>query len=130
MPLPVPRAALIYALSVFALGFAFGAPRTILLAPRVGELPAVMTELPFMLLASWLIARRLVRAPALAPLAARAAMGLLAFALLMVAELALGVWGFGQTPGQWLAALGRPPGALGLAGQVVFGVMPVLARKA
>jgi len=121
--------ALAYFAAVFALGFGLGAVRVLLLEPRIGALGAVACELPVMLAASWLLARRLTRPPALAPARARLAMGALAFALLIGAEFALGVWGFGRSPAQWLGALGSPPGALGLAGQVLFGLMPLIARR-
>jgi hypothetical protein len=51
-------------------------------------------------------------------------MGVLAFALLMLAECALAVTMMGQAPAQWLADLRQPHALLGLAGQVAFALMP------
>ncbi len=56
-------------------------------------------------------------------------MGMLAFALLLGSELALALL-LGGTAQDWLAALARPPGALGLAGQVLFALFPALRWRA
>lgn len=117
------RAALAYWASVFALGFVLGTARVLLLVPRLGEVGATLVELPVMLAASWFIAGKVVRRLALARGAALAA-GLAAFALLLAAELATGLLAFGLSPREWLAGLGRPAGALGLAGQAGFALMP------
>ena len=52
------------------------------------------------------------------------AMGLCAFAILMLAEVALARLLTRQSPGEWAASLLTPEGALGLGGQVLFGLMP------
>ena len=84
------KAALYYFAVVFVCGFALSAIRVLAVVPRIGELKAVLLELPFMLLASWLasawLAGRFSLGRGLAP---RAVMGGLAFALLQGAELAL-----------------------------------------
>ena len=59
--------------------------RTLWVMPVAGAAPALLLELPVMLLASWLLASRIVRRAHLSP-AASAAMGALAFILLMTAE--------------------------------------------
>ena len=51
-------------------------------------------------------------------------MGLIAFTILMLAELTLAHLLAGQSPGQWAASLTTPAGVLGLGGQVLFGLMP------
>jgi hypothetical protein len=53
-------------------------------------------------------------------------MGALAFVLTMLSELALAIAVFGQTPGGWAAAQFAVPGIFGLAGQMLFGAMPLL----
>ena len=119
------RSALAYWLGVFALGFVLGTVRTLWLEPALGALAAVALELPVMLAASWWWAGRvLVRHP-LPSRRAALGTGLLAFTLLLAGEGALAL-ALGQTGAQWLAALARPAGALGLAGQVLFGLMPAL----
>jgi len=42
----------LYALIVFLIGFIFGTVRVLLLAPRLGEIAAVVLETPVMLAAS------------------------------------------------------------------------------
>jgi len=119
------KAAAAYFALVFTVGFVLGTLRVTVLVPAVGELVAVMVELPLMLTASWFICRRVVRhfgVPAAA--GPRLAMGAAAFALLMVVEFTLSVTAFGRTPGAFFAGLATPAGLLGLAGQVVFGLWP------
>jgi hypothetical protein len=119
-----PRAAIAYWAVVFALGFVLGTVRTLWLAPAIGLVPATVAELPLMLAASWWASGWLVRRFAIATRSAALVMGLAAFGLLMAAECALAVGMAGQSPAQWLTTLGQPHGLLGLAGQVVFAVMP------
>jgi hypothetical protein len=118
------RAGLAYWAVVFALGFVLGTVRVLWLAPLVGLMPATLLELPVMLGASWWASGRLMRRFAIAQTGAALAMGGLAFALLMAAECALAVVLTGQTPAQWLTDLRQPHAAVGLAGQVVFALMP------
>lgn len=121
--------ALGYLAMIFTLGFALGTARTLWLAPRLGQTAAVAVEMPLILTASWLAARHWTT-PRLASRRQALATGALAFVMLMGAELVLAMLAFGQTPEQWLAALTHLPGSLGLAGQVVFGLMPALAFRA
>lgn len=121
------RAALLYWALVFAVGFVFGAVRTLWLAPLVGALAAVAIELPLMLAASWLVARRLIRLLGITAPAEALIMGFAALALLLGSEAAL-AWALArQGPGKWAAGLATPPGALGLAGQVLFALIPLAA---
>ncbi|MFL5254137.1 MAG: hypothetical protein ACJ8AI_14800 [Rhodopila sp.] len=60
-------------------------------------------------------------------LPARAAMGLTAFALLMAAECVLAVL-TGQAPTAYLRAMMTAAGRIGLAGQIVFALFPLLQR--
>lgn len=121
----MPRAALAYFALVFGAGFAFGAVRVPLLAPRVGERAAELVEMPFMLLAIVLAARWIVRRFALAG-HGRAAwqVGLLALALLLGAEVALAAALRGQGPAQ--ALLERDPVAGGAyyAALCAYAAMP------
>ena len=109
---------------VFALGFVLGTLRVLWLAPLVGLFPATLIELPLMLGASWWASGWLVRRFAIADKRAGLAMGAVAFALLMVAECAVGMGMMGLTLGQWLADFAKPHAAMGLAGQVVFALLP------
>lgn len=119
-------AASAYFALVFAAGFALGTLRVLVLAPALGPLAAVALELPVMLAISWVVARwSVLRHGVPARAAPRLVMGALAFALLIAAEAALGIWGFGQTARGFVAAFSTPEGALGLAGQAAFGLMPL-----
>ena len=103
MNTPTLKAAAAYFALVFTLGFVLGTLRVTMLVPRLGELMAVMVELPLMLTAAWFICRGVVRhfgVPAAA--GPRLAMGAVAFALLTMAEFALSVAVFGLWPWwQW-----------------------------
>lgn len=126
----VMRSAVLYWGIVFALGFVLGTIRTLLLAPRVGLLPATALELPIMLGASWWAAGLLMRRFGIGTNGGALAMGALAFALLMLAECALALVLVGQAPSQWLAGLRQPHALLGLAGQVAFALIPwLIARR-
>jgi hypothetical protein len=96
----------------------------LVLEPALGPLAATLLELPVILLASWLAARWLVRRFAISGPAASLAMGGLAFALLALSEFALALALPGNSPSQWMARMATPPGALGLAGQMGFALMP------
>jgi hypothetical protein len=122
----VLRAALAYWAGVFALGFVLGTLRTLWLTPLLGDLAAVAAELPVILAASWWWSVRVLRRHPQPTRGAALAMGALAFALLMGAELALGMALGGLSASAWLASLGSPAGALGLAGQVAFAAIPAL----
>ncbi|WP_285712530.1 hypothetical protein [Erythrobacter oryzae] len=121
----VIRAAGSYWAVVFALGFVLGTVRVLWIAPALGLLAATALELPVILGASWIASGWLVRRFALARGGEAMAAGALAFALLMAAECALAGVLAGETPGEWLTGLAAPHAALGLAGQVVFALMPL-----
>jgi hypothetical protein len=123
------RAGTVYFAIVFALGFVLGTLRVLWIAPALGEVGAVIAELPVMLAASWIAAGRLVRRYAVARTAARAGMGARAFALLMIAEAALGVLAFGESLTGWAASLFAMPGVIGLAGQLAFAAMPLAVGR-
>jgi hypothetical protein len=125
---PIKAGAAYFAV-VFALGFVLGAIRVLWLSPIIGETAAVVAEQPVMLTASWFVARWLVRQYDFAHGRERLVMGGCAFAMLMVAELLLAVALFGQTPGQWLDNVVTMPGPIGLAGQMMFGLMPLVVRR-
>lgn len=119
-----------YCLAIFALGFVLGAIRTLWLAPAIGAIPAVVSELPLMLAASWWMAKRIVHGNRLEPRPALVT-GVLAFMLLISAEALLAVTLAGQSLAQWSGDLIRTPGWIGLAGQILFGLFPwIVARRA
>lgn len=123
------RAAWFYFLAVFVVGFALGTIRTLWLEPALGPLPSVLTELPVMLLWSWMacgiILRRLPVAGGIAP---RLAMGAVALVMLLAAEAALSVTLGGLTLAGHVALYATAPVLAGLAGQIVFALFPLLRR--
>ena len=119
------RLGAIYFTLVFAVGFALGVVRTLLLAPRMGATAAVLLELPLILLAAWVICARLLRGRRLGVAQALAA-GAVAFVLLMLAEAALGVGLAGRSVAEHLAHYRSTPGLLGLSGQLAFAAFPFL----
>jgi hypothetical protein len=122
------KPALAYFAVVFAAAFAFGALRVTLIAPQIGALAAVALEVPLILGLSWLVARRVLRRWPMSQGKALA-MGGLAFVVLMLAEFALAYLLSDQTPRAYAATFTEAPGALGLAGQVGFALIPALRRQ-
>ena len=97
-----------------------------MLVPRLGETTAVIIEAPIMLAASWFVWRWCVdRLDVTRTVPARSSMGLVAFVVLMSAEVGLGAV-FGRSLADQLAAFKSSPGAIGLAAQVVFALFPVI----
>jgi hypothetical protein len=114
-------------LSVFTIGFALGAIRVPLLVPRLGEVAAVLLETPFMLAASWKMSRWSERKYGLLTDTAGALlMGVIAFAVLMFAELATSVLCFNRTVAEHFADFWSVPKAVGLASQLCFASFPFL----
>lgn len=124
--MPLLAAALAYVLPVFAVAFCLGVLRVTLLQPALGPFLAVALELPVILALSWVVAGRVLRRWPFA-LPRRLATGALAFAFLMLAELTLAL-ALGQTAARFAADFATPSGALGLAGQAVFGLIPALRQ--
>lgn len=124
------KAGVVYFAIVFAAGFALGTVRVLLLVPQIGELPAALLELPIMVGISWFVCTKLIARHQVPPGASpRLTMGAVAFALLILAELALSLTLFGRSMSAFAESLTTFHGMLGLAGQAVFGLMPVIARR-
>ena len=110
---------------VFALGFVLGVARVLITAPKLGETVAVLLEVPVIVTASWFAAKWCVAAfsvPARAP--ERLTMGFVAFALTMLAELALSVFLLGNTASEHFAIFTHAVGLIGLAAQLLFALIP------
>ena len=103
----------LYAIIVFLIGFILGTIRVLLLAPRVGETTAVVLEAPFILTASWFVCRWSVdRLDVGRTVPVRSLMGLIAFLVLMSAEVGLGA-AFDRSLVDQLAAYRSLAGAIG-----------------
>ena len=104
-----------------------GTVRVLLLAPRIGEVAAVLLETPIMLAASWIVscwcAGRFVVPPELRP---RLVMGGVAFALLILGEFGTSMFAFGRSYEDTVAAILSPSGLIGLSAQVAFALLPSL----
>ncbi len=126
------RPGIAYFALVFALGFLLGTVRTLFVqgAHGAGRLLGVLIELPIMLSASWFLCRYVIRRYAVAStLVARAVMGGLAFALLLLAEILVGSLLFGRTPSEHFALYTDASYALGLAAQIAFALMPLAQMR-
>jgi hypothetical protein len=121
------KAGFAYFAIVFAAGFVLGTVRTLWLVRTVGEVAAVLIELPIILAVSWFACIWVVRSFAV-PRSTRhrALVGGIAFLLLMLAELCLAVLLFGRSPEEFAASLATPAGVIGLAGQIAFATFPLL----
>lgn len=118
-------AALAYVGLVFAMGFALGTLRVLVVIPRIGELRAVLVELPLIIAASWFASAWICDRFKVSPgLADRLQMGAVAFGVLMAAELAFGIALFGRSVEAQIAAYATLPAQLGLAGQIAFALIP------
>ena len=123
------QAAISYFAIVFVAGFVLGTIRTLIIAPQTGELTAVAMELPLMIAISWwacgVVVHRLKPA---SEVPSRLAIGLIALALLLVAEVAVSL-GLGLTLRQHVALYATTPVQLGLFGQLLFALFPLLRMK-
>lgn len=120
----------LYAVAAFAIGFVLGALRTLLVAPRIGALAAVLLEAPLILALCWPLSRHCVARFAVPrSAAARALTGAVAFAVLIALEYAMATRLFGRTTTAFAAELATAPGAVGLAAQLLFATFPFLQRS-
>ncbi|KAG7370635.1 hypothetical protein IV203_019205 [Nitzschia inconspicua] len=130
-----------YFVVVFGIAFILGTIRSLFIAPRVGDIPAVLIETPIILTVSWKAMASILRTnkTTMVPdcpsrktnmtmgMQDRLVMGTAAFAFLITAELILSVTAFGKTPRQFYRELTTsPPHVIGLVGQTAFGLFPLL----
>jgi hypothetical protein len=96
-------------------------------APAIGELAAVLVEMPFILGISVVVADRLIGLWRVGEtVAERLTMGGIALALLLVVETGLAMVLTGQSLTRQLATYGQADKLVGLAGQIVFAALPAL----
>jgi len=119
-------AAIRYFLLVFAAGFVFGTIRTLTTADTPdARLVAVAIELPAIMAVSWFACRYTIRYHNVPDrMTERLTMGAIAFSILMVAEFSLDYALNGRSVEDRLALYTQPAYRLGLAGQVVFALLP------
>lgn len=125
MPTRIACRALVYFAIVFGAGFVLGAIRTVLVAPRLGDRVAELTESPLMLLVVYLAARGLVRhGRRLTTQSAWLAVGCLALGFMLLAEFTVVLWVRGISPGTYFANRDPVSGSVYLASLVVFAICP------
>ena len=121
------KAGALYFAIVFAAAFVLGTVRVLLIIPRIGQLPAVLLELPIVLALAWVVCLRVTTRFSIPQLIApRMIMAGSAFLLLIGAELAMSVWFFGNSVADFGASFGTLHGAIGLGGQIAFALFPLI----
>jgi small-conductance mechanosensitive channel len=116
-----------YAILTFTVGFALGTVRVLLVVPRMGPTVAVLLEVPVILASSWWISRLCVaRFKVSRAVAVRLVMGVVAFLVLMLAEVTLSALLVGRPVTGYLASLTTLAGAIGLAAQLAFASFPLI----
>lgn len=120
-------AGIAYFLIVFATGFLFGIIRTIFVELYIGEIWAVLVEIPIILTLSWFISVVVVRRTGVpAKLLDRLVMGTVAFTCLVSGEIAISVGLRGITIIQHFQLYENMPALFGLVGQIIFGLIPTI----
>ena len=121
------RASATYFALVFGAGFLLGLVRIPILVPRLGERTAELLEMPVMLAIIFFASRHVVRRYALAASPRRAlAVGTLALALLILAELLLAVAMTGGSVTEYIARKDPVSGSAYAASLLLFAAMPWL----
>ena len=116
-----------FGMSMFGAGFCFGIIRVLLVVPSIGELPAVLVELPFMVPICWLLSKSYIQK--LDSMRSGMFVGGIAFATLMLFEVALSVLVFQKTLEEKLQDLNTTKGKIGLVGQLLSSSFPVIQLK-
>ena len=123
-------AAGVYFAAVFGVGFVLGPIRILWAVPRFGPRLAELIEAPIMLVVIVVAARWVVGRYAggfTAP--RRLALGVVALALMLLAEFALVAWLRGEPIREYLAGRDPVSGSVYYVLLVVFAVMPALVRQ-
>jgi len=128
--MPALQAGALYFALVFGAGWILGPLRELWVVPRLGRTASVLLEAPLMLGAMTAAARWTVRRLAVSPaLETRAAMGLVALGLLLVAEVAGMRWLRGLSIADYLAGFRSVVGGITLLLFLLFAAMPALVGR-
>jgi hypothetical protein len=118
-------AGLVYTLGVFVFAFVIGAIRVTMVAPRLGDLLAVIFEAPIVLAVSWRVSSWCTeRYNVNRNSRSRTLMGAAAFSILILLELSLSLLVFGETVDHYFAKYATTPGIFGLGMQFCFAALP------
>lgn len=123
------KAALIYFLIVFGAGFALAFIRLPFLVPQFGTRTAELIEMPVMLAVIIWASRHLTRHHPDFSRAARLGAGLLAFVLMVGAELVVAFALGARSPGEYIASRDPVSGSVYLAFLVFFAAAPALWNR-
>ncbi len=126
----VLKAAALYFALIFAVGFALGPVRVLLLEPTIGGASAVLIEAPFLLAAIAVAARHVPRRMRIrSSLPDLLVMGCGAAALVLLADLAIGVPLRGIAMADHFNYLTTPAGHLYLILVALFALAPALLAR-
>ena len=126
MPQVLWSGALYFAI-VFIAAFALGVLRVTVIAPRLGDIKAVLIEVPIMLGIAWFVCSQVVHQFEVpSEWLPRLVMGTSAFLLLMVAEPSIAVFGLGRTLALYFGTFRSTAGIIGLLGQIAFALIPLV----
>jgi hypothetical protein len=121
--------ACLYFTAVFGVGFLLGPVRVLWLEPLLGKTAAVAAEAPFLVAAMIFAARQAPKWTGLSKtIGSLAAMGIVALALLEVADLAVAIGVRGMSVREQAATFVTPEGLIYLALVLLFAAMPVLVN--
>ncbi|MBW8366656.1 MAG: hypothetical protein K0M70_02215 [Arenimonas sp.] len=122
----IVKAGLVYFALVFGAGFALAFVRIPFLVPAFGVRTAELMELPVMIAVIIWASRRLALQHSDLSRRARLGAGLLAFACLVTAELAVACFLGARSPGDYIASRDPVSGSVYLASLVLFAMAPAL----
>jgi len=126
----IVKAGIVYFALVFGAGFILGTIRTLWVAPRMGTRPAELTELPFMIVAAFVASQFVVRfLNVKANTSDRLTLGVLALALMLLAEFGLVLPLRGMTIRQYLATRDPVSGAAYYFALGLYALMPALVAR-
>ena len=131
MRIRIGTAAILYFVTVFAVGFALGPIRIFVLEPNLGATIATLCEAPFLIVAMIITSRWIPNVMQMPKdVAALVVMGLGALVLQQIADIAVGIGLRGISATEYLAHFSTVPGLIYLALLVVFAMMPLLCNAA
>src|ERR1700757_2163420 len=124
------KAAVIYFLFVFAVGWVLGPIRELWAVPRFGRTTGVLLEAPIMLIAMIISARWVIRRfDVPGTLRTTISMGLVAVGILTVAEIAGVLWVRRLSLQEYLGSLATAHGVISLLMFLLFAAMPTLVTR-
>jgi hypothetical protein len=123
----VLKAGVVYFLVMFGVGWILGPIRELWAVPRFGRLTGVLLEAVIMLAAMAVSARWVIRRfHVKSTFGSTISMGLVAFGILLPAELAGVVWVRGLSLDEYLASFATAPGLVSLLMLLLFAAMPTI----